>query len=526
MASFEDRVAAALPGALPPDLLGQSCRRVGVAATVFGGLWLVAVLVEVVLAPRTGLPEAYHDFWPLPGLYYAAASVALSLAMMVVSRTLSSRPHLLLDLGLVYLVANGLIIGLANFTRAPQLTGPSVSWMCVLILLYPAIAPNTPRKILVAGLIAASMDPLGFWVQQQRFGFDSLSGFEYIWLFLPNYLCAVAAVVPAHLISRLGREVTTARRMGSYKLEGLIGKGGMGEVYRASHRFLARPAAVKLVRPDVLSGSAKEAKVTLSRFRREAEVVASLRSQHTIDLYDFGMTDDGSLYLVMELLDGIDLETLVERFGPVPASRAVHFITQACDSLDEAHRRGMIHRDVKPSNLHTCRMGPEYDFIKVLDFGLVKAERLGGRDLTHLTSPELTTGTPAFMAPEMVAEHGTADPRADIYALGCVLYWLLTGHLLFDAVSPVAMMMKHLHDTPERPSARTEVPIPPELDEIVMACLAKSPDDRPADAAALRALLKKVPLTEWSAEEARAWWDQHLPAQPSEMVVRDEPAYS
>ncbi len=478
---------------------------------MIAGLWLVAVLVEVGLAPRSGLPEDYYRFWPFPGVFYAAASVVLSAAMVLLSRALSDRPSLLLDLGLGYLVANGLIIGLANFTTEPEPFGPSVSWMCVLILLYPAIAPNTPRKILLAGLLAATMDPVGFWVQQQRLGFSSLSSFEYLWLFLPNYLCAAAAVLPAHLISRLGREVTDAREMGSYQLDKLIGKGGMGEVYRARHRFLARPAAVKLVRPDVLSGSAKEARITLSRFRREAEVVASLRSPHTIDLYDFGMTDDGAFYLVMELLDGLDLETLVERFGPVPPARAIHFLQQACDSLAEAHRRGMIHRDVKPSNLHACRMGLEYDFIKVLDFGLVKADRVAGRDLTRLTSPELTTGTPAFMAPEMVSEHGVSDPRSDIYAAGCVLYWLLTGSLVFDAVSPVAMMMKHMDDMPVPPSQRSEVPITAELDEIVMRCLAKEPKHRPPDAAALRNMLSSVPLDRWTPDRAREWWDDHLP---------------
>ncbi len=509
------RTPVVLGAGLPTDLLSQSCKRVGIAATVFALLWLTGIIINLV-GHRfflNAMPPYMREHWPSPGLYFALLGVVLSLVMLVLAARLSQRPVLLLDLGLVFLVLTAAIIGVWNqWVPLEGLTGPQISWICIVILVYPTIAPNTPHKILAAGLTAASMDPLGVLVASARGVAVEATGFEMFAAFWPNYLCAALAVVPARIISGLGMHIRRARELGSYRLGELLGKGGMGEVYRATHRLLARPAAVKLIRPDLL-GDSREAQITLSRFRREAEVVATLRSPHTIELYDFGVTDQGEFYLVTELLEGLDLESLVDRFGPLPAERVVHLAMQACASLEEAHRRGIIHRDVKPSNIHTCRLGLEVDFAKVLDFGLVKAERVPGRDLTQLTSPELTTGTPAFMAPEMIEPGGTVDARLDIYAMGCVLYWMLTGRLVFDAVNAVSMMLKHLKDKPAPPSARSEEPVPKELDAVVMDCLAKRPEDRPADAAALLDRLRDVPLeVPWTAARAMEWWETHLPA--------------
>jgi serine/threonine-protein kinase len=498
---------------LPPDLLSQSCKRVGTAALVFAGLWLTGILIQLIGRSffLDAMPVYMQEHWPVPGAYFASAGVLLSLLMMVLAGKLSHRPVLLLDVGMVFMVLTSAIIaGWNQWIPIEGRTGPSISWICIIILVYPTIAPNTPGKILAAGLAAASMDPLGVLFASMRGVPVSATGFELFTAFWPNYLCAVLAMLPARIIGRLGRQVRKARELGSYRLENVIGKGGMGEVYRAKHRLLARPAAIKLIRPDLL-GSSREAQVTLSRFRREAEVVATLRSPHTIELYDFGVTDEGSFYFVMELLEGMDLESLVNRFGPLPAERVVYLMIQACQSLAEAHHSGMIHRDIKPSNIFTCRMGLEVDFTKVLDFGLVKAERLPGRDVTHLTSPDLTTGTPAFMAPEMIEEGGSVDPRIDIYAIGCVIYWMLTGRLVFDAVNAVAMMMKHVNDTPEPPSTRSEQHIPAELDALVMTCLAKKPEDRPRDANELARKLAACPLQEpWTDERASRWWQAHL----------------
>jgi serine/threonine-protein kinase len=287
----------------------------------------------------------------------------------------------------------------------------------------------------------------------------------------------------------------------------------MGAVFRAEHRLLARQAAIKLIRPEVLGPRDAEARrVTLARFRREAQTAAALRSPHTIELYDFGSTQDGSFYYVMELLDGMDLDTLVERFGPNPPERAVHLIRQACLSLAEAHQVGLVHRDIKPSNLVATRMGVQLDFLKILDFGLVKGHDRS--EETMLTQPHMTTGTPAFMAPELAMAEPDLDGRADLYALGCVLYWLLTGQLVFPGNNPVKMMHQHVSDSPVPPSQRSELEVPEELDAVVMRCLAKKPADRPATAAELARLLEAVPLASpWTEDRMRRWWDTHLPDQ-------------
>jgi serine/threonine-protein kinase len=339
---------------------------------------------------------------------------------------------------------------------------------------------------------------------------------------LPNYLAVGVAVVISHVVTRLGREVRDARELGSYRDGRLIGRGGMGEVYHATHRLLARPAAIKLIRPESLEQRPPDrAWVTVERFRREAEAAATLRSPHTIELYDFGVSDDGIFYYVMELLEGVDLERLVERFGPVPPERAIHLLRQACDSLGEAHERGLMHRDIKPSNIHTCRMGLAIDFVKLLDFGLVKprpGREAGAPTLTQQDAG--VPGTPAFMAPEAVFGDPVPDHRADIYALGCVGYWLITGELVFDAPTPAQMLMRHFEALPVPPSRRTELEVPPPLDALLLECLAKRPDERPASVAELARRLAACPVRQaWTAERAHEWWERHLPGGPADVVA-------
>ena len=223
----------------------------------------------------------------------------------------------------------------------------------------------------------------------------------------------------------------------------------------------------------------------LRRFEREAQATAALSSPHTIRLFDFGVTHEGTFYYVMELLSGRDLESLVREFGPVPANRAIHLLRQVCHSLADAHARGLVHRDIKPANIYVCRMGLEYDFVKVLDFGLVKFNDKSASSVaqeTMLTASNTTTGTPAFMAPEVILGQTDVDRRADVYALGCVAYYLLTGQFVFEADTPMKMFLHHVQTTPTPPSQRTELPIPRELDDLVMACLEKDPNKRPQDA--------------------------------------------
>jgi len=330
--------------------------------------------------------------------------------------------------------------------------------------------------------------------------------------FLPNYVAAGLASYPSIVLSRLRRAVSEAQAMGSYRLEERLGAGGMGEVWRASHRMLARPAAIKLIRAEsIAQASGEEAQTLHRRFEREAQATASLTSPHTVALYDFGVTDDGTFYYVMELLHGLDLERLVERFGPVSAARCVALLAQACDSLKEAHARGLIHRDIKPANLFACGIGGCWDVVKVLDFGLVTRGRPASGAQARLTVHDRVGGTPAFIAPEM-ALGGTVDGRADLYALGCVAYWLLTGSMVFEGRTALEVTMQHVQAEPVPPSQRTELSVPPELDALILACLAKDPAARPADASVLRRGLTTVPLTEpWTDDDAVRWWRLHMP---------------
>jgi serine/threonine-protein kinase len=248
----------------------------------------------------------------------------------------------------------------------------------------------------------------------------------------------------------------------------------------------------------------------LRRFEREAQATAALSSPHTIRIFDFGVTADRTFYYVMELLDGRDLESLVRDFGPLPADRTLFILQQIAHSLAEAHVQGLIHRDVTPSNVYVCRMGLEYDFVKVLDFGLVTFDDQRSIEHTLMTATHTTTGTPGFMAPEIILE-GEVDQRADVYAFGCVAYYLLTGQLVFEAETAMKMFVEHLQTTPIPPSQRTELPIPSEVDDLVLACLEKDPDLRPQNAVELLRLLRNChTAATWDNDAAKAWWDMHL----------------
>jgi serine/threonine-protein kinase len=284
----------------------------------------------------------------------------------------------------------------------------------------------------------------------------------------------------------------------------------MGEVWKARHQLLARPAAIKLIRPETLGRDPGHQQVTLARFEREAQATASMHSPHTIQIYDFGIAQDGTFYYVMELLRGMDLEALVERFGPLRPARAVHLISQACDSLGEAHEHGLIHRDVKPANMYACHHGRRFDFVKVLDFGLVKSREKADEDV-RLTGENTVSGTPAFMAPEQILGR-EVDGRTDIYALGCVAYWLLTGGYPFRGKNAMETLAMHLEAAPPAPSVRAEQPVSPELDRVVLSCLEKRADSRPQDTDRLVDVLSACDVGEpWTEERAKRWWRQYLP---------------
>ncbi len=303
-------------------------------------------------------------------------------------------------------------------------------------------------------------------------------------------------------------QLNEALAVGSYRLVTPLGSGGMGEVWLARHRFLVRPAAVKLIRHDVAPGAARDQLVR--RFEREAQVTSRLRSPHTVQLYDFGVNDTGSFYYVMEFLNGLDLHQIGKRFGPQPAERVIMLMRQACRSLAEAHERGLVHRDIKPANVFVTRLGTEYDYVKILDFGVVKEQ--SGRDAAMLSNQGIVQGTPAFMPPEIVLGESRIDGRADLYSLACTAYWTLTADTLFEATNATRMLLHHVQTRPEPPSKRSELFIPEQLDAILMMCLEKDPARRPSSALHLDSELARVPCeAPWTNERAQQWWETHAP---------------
>jgi hypothetical protein len=326
-------------------------------------------------------------------------------------------------------------------------------------------------------------------------------------------LSALAAALVGWLLARrlgdtqrrLAEADNRLRDLGAYSLLHPIGGGGMGEVWRAEHRQLRRAVAIKLVR---LRGHDEERRLARARFEREAQVTAALANPHTVAVYDFGETEDGDFYYVMELLDGVDLGTLVAQHGPQPAGRVVRILQQACRSLAEAHAAGLIHRDIKPANLVLCRLGGDIDVVKVLDFGICQIVRDDAPQAPRLTRAGLVNGTPSFMAPEQALDEA-CDGRADLYALACVAWYLLTGRPLFEGEDdPMRQMLDHI-SRPLPDFAQLCPTAPPELLEIVRDCLAKSRYARPADAETLSTRLATVVCSgdqSWDEARARSWW--------------------
>jgi len=499
---------------LPEDLFTEQVKRLALFCLLGAVLWALGLLMDQVITRTT--PVAFQmATWQ--NALVEVLGIFVSGLMFVYVRYSTHSPQAKTDLGLVFMIFNAALISALNtWLSPPPLRAQMVqlSWVTVLLLVQSMVAPATPGKTLAAGMIAASMDPIGVWFAHRR-GVPVPSPVQTFVLFWANYACAALATIPAHLARHIGRKLRKAREMGSYELVKLLGHGGMGEVWEAQHRLLARRAAVKLVRPELLGAASDEdARVVLKRFEREAQATASLSSPHTIHLFDFGITDQGVFYYVMELLTGRDLESMVHEFGPLPAERVGFLLRQVCHSLADAHVRGLVHRDIKPANIYVCRMGLEYDFVKVLDFGLVKVNAKTGAQKvqTLVTGDQKTTGTPAYMAPEIILGESTVDRRADVYALGCVAYYLLTGQLVFEADTPMKMLLQHVQAAPVPPSERTELPIPREVDELVLACLQKDPNKRPQNAEVLFKMTCGCKTGNlWTPDHARQWWHKHLP---------------
>lgn len=397
---------------------------------------------------------------------------------------------------------DGAIAGLLTTGQAAgvyRLIGISavLRW-CLTIVLYGTFIPNTWRRCaVVVGCLAAI--PVGLMV---AVGLSSMPAAPFVLAALPESIILLAtasaiAVFGSHKIRELHERAHEAQRLGQYQLKRIIGFGGMGAVYLAEHVLLKRPCAVKVIRPDQ-AGDPR----TLQRFEREVRAAATLTHWNTIEIFDYGHAEDGTFYYVMEYLPGMNLEELVEH-GALPAERAVHFLRQACQALREAHAVGLIHRDVKPSNIFACERGRVYDVAKVLDFGLVKSQEMDGD--ARLTREGSLTGSPAFMSPEQAAGV-SVDARSDIYNLGAVAYFLLTGELVFERDSALKTLHAHAYE-PFAPGPGLWDGVAADLQAVITRCLEKDPARRYQDVEELdRALAGCACAGRWTPEQAESWW--------------------
>ncbi len=377
----------------------------------------------------------------------------------------------------------------------------------MLIVTYGLFIPNTWRRaaLVIVGLSIPQVTSTilsRILSPRTRLHTSHLQTFELVsenLLFLG--MGAAVAIYGAHVIHRLRVEAFQARQLGQYRLGQRLGSGGMGEVYLAEHQLLKRPCAIKLIAPERAADPR-----AMARFEREVRVTARLCHPNTIEIYDYGKTDDGTFFYAMEFLRGYNLDELVKRFGPLPPGRVVYLLRQACSALSEAHAVGLVHRDIKPANIFASVKGGVPDFVKLLDFGLVKPLFEG--ESMEVSQEGTVAGSPLYMAPEQASGEQEPDHRADIYALGAVGYYLLTGRPPFAGGSVLQVVIAHARDAVEPPS-KIEPTVPEELERIILRCLAKSPAQRYPSVSELEEALGECACAiNWSAAEARRWWER------------------
>jgi serine/threonine-protein kinase len=384
------------------------------------------------------------------------------------------------------------------------LEGP---WL-LLVFTYALFIPNSLRRAaVVIGLMSLLpvvlllIMKMSIECVQLHLDWNTLIGFM-----LMMAVAGGGSVFGVKTIGGLRRQAFEARQLGQYRLTQRIGAGGMGEVYLAEHQMLKRPCVIKLIRPD----KNKNPKI-LARFQREVRATAKLSHWNTIEIFDYGCSDDGTFYYVMEFLPGMNLGELVQRFGPLPPERVVYLMRQACDALSEAHAVGLVHRDIKPGNIFAAQRGGFFDVVKLLDFGLVKP--IMDEEPIELTAEGSITGSPLYMSPEQATGETTPDPRSDIYSLGAVGYFLLTGRPPFTSDKPLKVLLAHVNKEITPPSVYRP-DIPADLEQVLLRCLAKSPEARYPDAASLASALDACQCsTGWSRELAERWWKRQEPVE-------------
>lgn len=384
----------------------------------------------------------------------------------------------------------------------PSLLPP---WM-LLMFVYAFLIPNYwKRAAIIIGCMAAAPIAIMFFM----FATDAYCraavnfGTEYIsTTILALLTSAVVAIVGVRTIRILRNEAFEAKQLGQYHLKQLLGRGGMGDVYLAEHRMMRRPCVVKVIRPE-RAGDPR----ALARFEREVQATAKLTHWNSIEVFDYGRSEDGTFFYVMEYLPGMNLQELVDRYGPVSAGRVAHFLKQTCDALGEAHAQGLIHRDIKPANIFAAQRGGVYDVAKLLDFGLVKPTI--EQQSASVSLDGSITGSPLYMAPEQATNDSEPDCRSDIYALGAVAYFLATGRPPFDDDKPLKVILAHAHEEVTPPSQLVDN-LPADLTDVILRCLEKSPDDRFQTVEELKSAIEQCACTnDWSRSDATEWWHKH-----------------
>jgi len=447
--------------------------------------------------------------WPdvllLPATLFHAAGAAVLGAASLVARTRTLSRSALRGLEAFALVGSctcfafmgraigALQVGLGNDPQLGLYAGllAAVNNLMARAIIVPSTAQRTAWLSTMALVPVPVVAAFGFPIEGQPERVISIAAW--------SALSVVIATLGSQVIFGLRKEAAQVKRLGQYTLLDKIGAGGMGVVYRASHAMLRRPTAIKLLLPD-RTGDAR-----LTRFEREVQMTAQLTHPNTVAIYDYGRTPDGLFYYAMEFLDGLNLEQLVSEYGPQPPGRVLHILQQVCGALAEAHELGLIHRDVKPANVILTERG-EPDMAKLVDFGLVKQLEMNTADVT-LTATNIVAGTPVYMAPEAITEPDQVDARTDVYAVGAVAYYLLVGRAVFEGPNAMAVFAQHLHTEPVRPSVRLNRVLPEDLEDVVMRCLRKDPDERPQTARVLLRELRACTLVEsWTVEDAARWW--------------------
>jgi serine/threonine-protein kinase len=505
------------------ELHGLLRRRLLITVAVSAGFFGLLPIGSVIYALDNWIPAGARRMLlaqPLVALTLAAFGLVIWKRPPTRLRHLRELELVIFGIVVAYLiVSNGYLIdrfGLMN-PPVPPVRHPTISlastrldpvtlrWL-VVIIGYGTLIPNTWRRcatvvlsmvaIFLAHLVIAAV---GAGATGRELG--SLLLYPAVWMAVG----CVVAIFGSYRVSLLERRVQDAERLGQYRLKRHLGSGGMGEVYLAEHVLLKQPFAVKMLSPDRVT----DPKV-LQRFEREVQAMARLEHWNTVEIYDYGHGADGSFYYVMEYLPGLTLEQLVTQFGPLPPARAVHFLRQVCRALQEAHDMGLMHRDIKPGNIIVCERAGIHDVAKLLDFGLVK--HVGIVD-AQLTMEGTVAGTPAYMSPEQAAGSEHYDARTDIYSLGAVAYFLLTGRPPFTNRSATQIMAAHMYEAPApiiayRPEAGAV------LDDIVRRCLSKKPDDRFPDARSLQLAFEQWGGAMWTQQDAQSWWSQYDSTQP------------